>query len=469
MEDAISKRIGQAAWEKLGVAAVMIAAVVLVLPHRYAITTFHEANTAGRVYAVQSLVHYGTWNLAPILCRSGFNHSIVDLSEREGVPYLEKAPGVSWLGVPVYAVLAAANGGKKLPFHWTAMALGLLCVFLPVMVVALLLRREWSPGLGSRASSIAVVVLLLATPFHVYSAMFQDYPLATMMLMAGWILIRRRSPWLISLGGLLLGYAGVVNYAFFLYGGLVGAVELARRVAAGEEWKLFSLTGVASAALPVLCLMVYDATLFGGPFTTAYAFMINEGQRVSHARVAFSLGTLLRDFIGPKHGIFFIAPWTPIGLAGLLAALREPRHRWLCLTGLAVVIATLGFSSFWETSNADDMAFDRHLMPVFPWLAWGFGWMVQRALTQSRVIYRALIGFGAAGVAVGWFYELVTVWTFPYHSSRLFSPLWQVSIPLFMNGGHQPSVFYNLFEPYAPAVLPPGTTGCWWAVRCWPR
>lgn len=434
---------------RLGVAAVLLCAVAILLPDRYAITTFHEANTAGRVYAVQAYVHYGTWSLAPILCRTGPGHSIVDLSVRDDRPYLQKAPGASWAGIPVYAVLSAAAGGGRLPFHWTSMALGLLCVGLPLTLSALALRRAWASEVGARPATLAVLAMLLASPLHTYAGMFQDYPLAVALLMGGWVLARRRDPGAMVAGGLLMGAAGVTNYAFFLYAGVAAAVEAWRRVAQRDRGTRFVIAWTVGFALPLAALLAYNAILFGGPLTTAYAYMSDAGQRTAHAQVGFSFEALGRSLVGPKHGIFHVAPWTLVGLAGLLFALRDRSRQWTAMTGLAVSVAVLAFSSIWETSNADDMAFNRHVIAVFPWMAWGLGFMIQRVLAGDSVPGRALLGFAAAGAVMGWFHALATSWTFPYHAFQLATPIWQINIPLFLNGGHVQSILFHLFSPWA--------------------
>jgi hypothetical protein len=434
---------------RLGVAAVLFCAAAVLLPDRYAITTFHEANTAGRVYAVQAYVHYGTWSLAPILCRTGPGHSIVDLSVRDDRPYLQKAPGASWAGIPVYAVLSAAAGGVRLPFHWTSMALGLLCVGLPLTLSALALRRAWASEVGARPATLAILAMLLASPLHTYAGMFQDYPLAVALLMGGWVLARRHDAGAMVAGGLLMGAAGVTNYAFFLYAGVAAAVEAWRRLAQGDRAARFIASWAAGFALPLAALLAYNALLFGGPLTTAYAYMSDAGQRAAHAQVGFSFEALVRSLIGPKHGIFHVAPWTLVGLAGLVLALRDRPRQWTAMTGLAVSVAVLAFSSIWETSNADDMAFNRHVMAVFPWMAWGLGYLIQRVLSGDSVPGRALLGFAAAGAVMGWFYALATSWTFPYHAFQLATPIWQINIPLFLNGGHVQSILYHLFAPWA--------------------
>ena len=56
------------------------------------------------------------------------------------------------------------------------MILGLLTVGLPLVGAGFVLFRRWGASIGQRAAALAVITMLLASPIHTYSGMFQDYP-----------------------------------------------------------------------------------------------------------------------------------------------------------------------------------------------------------------------------------------------------------------------------------------------------
>lgn len=427
--------------------------VVLLVPGRNNLTTFHEVNTAGRVYAVQALVDYGAWHFEDILCRTGPGHSIVDMSVRDGLPYLQKAPGVSWLGVPAYAALSAASGGGRLPFHWTANWLAALCVALPSLLVAGTLWGRLRAEYGPRAASVAVAALLLASPLFIHCAMFHDYGLAPMLLVAGAMALWRGDSRGLAGGGLLLGIAAATSYPFAAYGALVVVLELLRRHRR-EEAPARALGLIAlGAALPVCALLVYHTVVWGSPLRTGYAFLSDPGQVARHAAIGASvdapLSMLWRSMVGPKHGIFMAAPWAAVGLAGLVGLARDPARRFAGLTGLAVVAATLAVSAIYTASNDDTLAFGRHVTAAFPWFAWGLAHALHRAASTSGALRGLIGGATAAGLAVGALYAFSTGWTFPYHSDVLESPLWQINVPLFMNG-----VYLPVWSPFDSSAIP---------------
>ena len=81
---------------------VVLLGLAMVLPDRHGVSTLAETNTGVRVWAVQSWVHHDTWSLDEVLCRLHPDYTPLDLSVRDGSPELQKAPGLSWLAVPVY-------------------------------------------------------------------------------------------------------------------------------------------------------------------------------------------------------------------------------------------------------------------------------------------------------------------------------------------------------------------------------
>ena len=413
------------------------------VPDRHGITTIAEANTGVRIYAVQSWVHYDTWSLEEVLCRLHGSYTPIDLSTRDGLPMLQKAPGVSWLGVPVYAALSWAHGGERLPTHWSLTMLGLFCILLPVLLLAWFSARRLAPLIGARDAMVAMVVLLAASPLFVYGSLFMDYGLATMLLLGGALLIRSAHRGWIVLGGLALGFAGDVNYVFWVHGAVVGAVEFARRIRHGDRPRDFFVFCLAGAAVPLVALLVYNHQMWGSVFATGYDFMDHEVHRrrsVPDTPLAM-LGKAL--FLDAKHGIFVYAPWTLLGVGGLVVAWRREDLRWHGITGAAVGLVALGFTSIWQAEFKDDAAFSRHMLPAFPWLALGlvvFLAEAKKRLASRHVLRVMLRDVAGALVAISVCTQYVTGWTFPYHPMHLPSPVWQLNLPLFTNGVHGPLV-----------------------------
>lgn len=421
-------------------AVIVMLGLAMLLPDRHGVSTLAETNTGVRVWAVQSWVHYDTWSLDPVLCRLHPDYTPLDLSIRNGSAELQKAPGLSWLAVPVYAAFSAGRGGERIPTHRAATALAVVCVWLPLLLIAWcfggwLLRR-----FEADAALTALIALMAGGPLFVYSGLFMDYGLSTMLLLGGALAIRSPAIWWVALGGFCLGLAGDVNYMCWVHGAAIGAVELARRLRLGEDLPGFLKGVFAGVAIPLMALMLYSEVMWGSPLATGYDFMDHEVHR-SRTAPDSSLEMLLRAlFADSKHGMWVHAPWTLFGMLGLLLAAREERRRWIAITGLVVLSGCLVFTSFWQAEFKDDAAFARHMLPAYPWLALGLAVSVERIARLSPA--RSILGRGLidGGIAMGAFYALATAWTFPYHPLDLDAPLWQLNVKLFLLDVHIPPI-----------------------------
>jgi hypothetical protein len=412
---------------------VALLGLALAIPNRYALTVFHEANSAGRVYAIQSWVHYDSWSFEDILCRTGPQHGIVDLSIRKGKPLLQKAPGVSWLGIPVYALGVLIHGGK-IPFHQASTLLGLFCVWLPGLLLIFALGRWLQGQFGNKWGLGATFALLAASPMWTYLPMFIDYALATLMLPIAYLCWQReRKLWWV-LGGLLAGLTVVVNYMFLVYGGLLFILEIFFRWRRRKDPLPFLALTVAGGILPAVSIVIYHLLVWGHPFATAYDFMAYEIHVGMHGHVGFSWSVLADCFLHAKLGFLFNVPWVVAGWGGLIWLTRDESRRKHAIAGLLVTIATLLFVAYWRGTNTDDLAFNRHALPLLPWATLGLAAAVQ-ALGRVPNLPRRLAYFALAGtIAVAFFYQFITAWTYPYHYDLLPSPLWQINLPLFLNG-----------------------------------
>lgn len=421
-------------------AVILMLGLAMLLPDRHGVSTLAETNTGVRVWAAQSWVHYDTWSLDPVLCRIHPDYTPLDLSIRDGSPELQKAPGLSWLAVPVYAVFSAGRGGERIPTHRAATALAVVCVWLPLLLIAWCFGKWLLQRFEADAALTALIALMAGSPLFVYSGLFMDYGLSTMLLLGGALAIRSQSVWWIALGGFSLGFAGDVNYMCWFHGAAIGAVELARRVRISDGVSTYLKGVFAGVSIPLFGLMVYSEVMWGSPLATGYDFMDHELHR-SRSVPDSPLEMLMRAlFADSKHGMWVHAPWTFFGMFGLVLAAREERRRWIAITGLVVLGGCLIFTSFWQAEFKDDAAFARHMLPAYPWLALGLAVMIEwvaRLSTARSVLVRGIID---GGIVIGAFYALATAWTFPYHPLDLDAPLWQLSVKLFLLDVHIPPI-----------------------------
>lgn len=428
----------------------MLAVVAMVLPDRYSLTTFHEANSAGRIYPLHAWFGYGSWSFEDILCRTGPGHGVLDMSLVDGRPVLQKAPGLTWLAMVPYGIIWTISGRPD--FHWVATILTILCVLLPIVLCTWLLLRHWVDRFGDRMGLFVCATLLLASPLMVYSGLFMDYGLVTLLIATAFVLIQKSTIRMGLVVGLLFGVSAVVNYYAVAYVVVIALVEIVRRRSIDPHYWTAVICG---AAPPVVALAVYHTLVFGSPWATPYDFL-NPVFASRMQDLGFRWQPVWDALIGGKNGMLLHAPWTLFGLWGLLWAVVRPGEmggeqaardrgslRAQATTGLGVCVVNLVFVAYWTGTHPDDAPFQRHMLPSYPFLAWGLAFFVQR-ITHTR--WESLRGAVVGAVAVAAFYPWLTSWTFPYHPSVLESPLWQLNAPLMVNGVHVAPLWYTLFD-----------------------
>lgn len=423
----------------------LLVAVATPMHYRAAI---HPANESARLYAALAIVQYGTVALDPVFDRyvPGWRRAggtpNVDVSYAEGRYVLDKAPGLTLLAVPVVAALDAVGAHPEAPEHfpWVLWLLALLLVGLPSAAAALhmeaALRRAGSP-----AAALIAPAALLATPWLAYGGLLFGHGLAAALVASGALLILgppghqppdagapspgRRDG---LLGGLLLGLAVLTELPVAL---LVIALLAA---AAADVERRRALPWVVLGGLgPALALGAWNAVCFGSPFALSYGFKADPAFAAIHSQGAYgitapSLERLGGILISPTRGLLHLAPWLAAGLvaAGAAAFDRRLPRAWrvaLPAAGLGFPIAISGFVDWTAGASMGP----RHLTPVIPLLALAAA-LALRGRPRATAVVAALIASSALLCAAG-------AWSFPYFPRRLENPLFELAIPVALDGG----------------------------------
>jgi len=321
--------------------------------------------------------------------------------------------------------------------HWFLNFLAIVFSLIP-MVLSVGWLTRWMKASDPDVQSLLLPgIVLLATPLVVYTGLFQDYGLATALLLCGFLLVfQEKGPAWDALGGLAFGFAGAVNYMFFLHGAIGVLILLFTR---SEEFqtqvrRLFSM--VVGGLLPLGMVLAYHTWIWGDPFATPYDHLMFSILRNGKAAATLSFNGLYSSLLGPKLGILFFLPWGILGLAGLVMGAREKTPLGiLSRVGLGVTVVGLLFSAYWTPTNSDGAAFNRHLTPLFPFFGVGLLLLLKRTRGHLN-LHDGVTGFAAGGLVVSGLYAWVTTWSFPYHPAVFSSPIWEMSFPLFVSGAH---------------------------------
>jgi hypothetical protein len=276
-----------------------------------------------------------------------------DLAFFGGHIYSEKAPGLSILAVPAYAVVhpfAERRRPRGRLLHRAAYLATLLTVSLPSAIAVVLLFRVGvrlgAPPAASAAVAAAYGLATLALP---YATLFYAHQLVAALLLGAFSLVldtrsaaREASPARLVVTGLLLGYAVASEYPAALLAAVI-AVYAAAVVRSPTRLGWLVLGGL----IPALGLAAYHTAAFGGPFTVPYAASADPN-RQGGLFVGITLPDprlLGRILFSTERGLLHHTPWLALALPGLVSLIRRRETRREGMACLAAIVVGLVFNS----------------------------------------------------------------------------------------------------------------------------
>jgi hypothetical protein len=414
--------------------------LVFAFIYLYAFPYFEKlwsANEVPRVLLTQEIVeHHRLWIDARMTGEASKHALDVGVAPNRHF-YPDKAPGLSFLAVPLYSVARLFGHPSLRTCTWL---FRVLIVTLPALIfLPLFLRmaRHFAPD--ERACRTALVAYALGSPVMVYSLLFLSHQLAAVCVggafMAAVALARRQTarPFLVALlAGFLAGSSVLVEYQSVLALSVIGiyfVVRVPNRIRAIGAALLGALP-------PALVLGIYHTLAFGSPLRVGYSFAIQDTMRTGFlGMVGPSATCFWITLFLPSNGLFALAPWVIFAVVGAIALARD-REAWarcgaeavVCMAVPVVYVAFLSSLVPYMT-HAGWSVGPRYMTAALPFVAWlaaaGFRAVERsrpaRVLAQTLVVSAAIVFVTAAT-------------TYPYWPDRLRNPLWELAFPLLTHG-----------------------------------
>ena len=443
--------------------ATVLIFATLALVYAFVFPRWLDWNANARFDLSAAIVDHGT------LAIDAYSANTGDYALFNNHRYSDKAPGLSFLGVPIYFVVSRATQSEAVqnlinaigrapaaaptinrPIDQVTPAelifaarlalttwiiVGLSSALLGVILFRFLGRLNYA----LRWRALAVLIYGLATPAFSYAAAFYGHQLAAVMLFGAfaWLVALRARharwiEWLLI--GALLGFAVITEYPAVLIAALIGlyAIWITRRV---PPIILIAVGGL----IPIGLWGAYNTAIFGAPFTLGYQYTASPQWSAILAQGFLSATRPTADAIwgltfSPFRGLFFASPSLLLSLPGLVL-LRRSKFRAEWITTLAIV---LGFfvlisasAQWWGGWSAGP----RYLVPMLPWLVWPLTATLDRSarLTSWRRAGMQLITIGLVVISI------VNVWTLTlggqyYTPDDIKNPLIEYSGPHIING-----------------------------------
>ena len=350
-----------------------------------------------------SIVERGSLSIGPELARFG-DHE--DKSVYEGRFFSNKAPGLSFAAVPVYAFVRLFTGPAR-PENTTRVFWLVRCGTVSVAVVLALLalaRRLARTEAGSWTAAI-LFASAFGTPLLVYARSFFSHAWTAALLYLAFECLHRavEKPWHPALAGFLAGWAVLSEYPAALVAAIL-LVDAAWR----RPWRR-TAAFIAGALPTAIALGLYDAACFAGPFDLSSAHeWYRPFARLSRGKIfGFALPsprTALRFLASPSRGVLFQSPFL-LFLPAALAGKTRDRAIRVSIGSVALLFAAMCCYENWHGGWALG---SRYLVPVLFFALWPLGF----AARESKA---ARILFAGAAVYSGIFFlwSTSTFWLYP--------------------------------------------------------
>jgi hypothetical protein len=339
---------------------------------------FYQAggwNQNARFDLVRAIVERGTLRIDAYESNTG------DKAERDGHLYSDKAPGVSFTALPVYAAAHALGRHARETDRFQALASYLCTVWavaLPsaLAVVALYLFLIDVLRLAPHTSAAFAIAYAFGTLAFPYSTLLYGHQPAVAFAFLGFAILararqRHRSeapvePRRLVAAGLALGWAVVIEYPAALTVAAVAVYALATI----RPWRRLAWLALAMAA-GLAVLFAYHALAFGGPFDLPYSFSVQQPRHrgLFMGLVPPTLRVLRYLLVDEYRGLFYGSPWLLLAVPGAWFLLRDRRVRPEALVCVAVALLYLALNASLTDWHGGWGMGPRHLVAVLPFLA----------------------------------------------------------------------------------------------------
>ncbi len=405
--------------------------LILFVCYTYTFPRWADWNQNSRFYLVQAIVEHGTLSIDCCKDNTG------DYALFEGHYYTDKAPGLSFLSVPVYAVYRAVaslgpmesllmkvansgalastlrQGGSGLMLDKLHMALGMtlsaiILVALPSALLGVVFYRFLSAFSTNTAYRVIVTLTYgLATIAFPYAGTFYAHQLTAVLVfvpfaMAFWLVdltgFKNLSglKWQLFFMGFLLGYGVLSEYPVGIIDGIVFLYiwyRLTLQIPNLKSKIQNPLIGwvVLGGIIPVIAGGIYDYAIFRTPLPVGYNY---SEKWVGVHGMTFFQGSAFWGITGSTYrGLFFMSPVLLLALLGFVYLWQDRRYRAEALASTLVVVSFIYFNSSMKTWAGGFSVGPRYLVPMVPFLAWPLIYVLER---HGKALWGRLLFGGLA-------------------------------------------------------------------------
>jgi hypothetical protein len=295
----------------------------------------------------------------------------------EGNYYSSKAPGLSFLTIPVFWAVKSAwffvNGEADLgnPAYFVTQQIFATMISsffsaLSAVIIYLLCKKN---GLEPKKRILITVGYGFGTILFSHSTLYSRHLVSASLLLFSFYLLNRKKTWkecLIS--GVLAGYAITTEYSVLILAGCLTVYSLMK----ARKLTLVFVVGIMIGTIP---MFAYHFLAFGSPFRVALMYPDKSIWMYDIPEIDAKFGfksfipnpmIMLRLLFYPEKGLFFYSPVLIASLISLLPLLKK-KNKETILALLSLIIFVAIFSQY-ETWGGGYTFGPRHLSVLIPFL-----------------------------------------------------------------------------------------------------
>jgi hypothetical protein len=394
----------------------------------------NNPNENARVWMTRAIVEHHVLNIDKMQQEWGY---VNDKATSGLHVYSGKAPGASFLGVPVlyvYTQLRHLLDRPPPPKRETTLWLRVFSIELPLCIFLFFFARYVERVSGSpTARDLLVVGLGLGTLLYPYGVIFVGHAQAAALAFSGYMLLSdpgaeaRPPPGRLAAAGLLTGLSVIFEYQAVLVAAVLAGYAVAR-------YRGRALAFFAGALPAVAALGLYHTVLFGRPWRFPFGnvenpdFLRRDHSVGFHGLALPKLSAIGSSLFSPDYGLLVFSPVLALGVVcAVIALLRGPRREAiLVLTVGAVMFLFLGGMSNWR---AGWCVGPRYIATVAPFL------IIPIAQLWPTLRSRFALSVAAAALVIpSVLLNLVSGAVYPHYPTQFDNPVFDLAFPLLASG-----------------------------------
>jgi hypothetical protein len=440
-------------WSSQEKTAGFVLLLILFISYAYFFPRWADWNQNTRLNLTLAVVETGSLSIDP------YHENTGDKLYYQGRYYSDKAPGLSFAAVPVYAVLGPVfysgpvlsvlerlasspalestlnpegTGASvdKVIFALVQYISTVLLVSLPSALLGTLLFRFFGRFTSNLWLRFGVALAFgLGTAALPYSTVFYSHQLAAVLTFTAFFLVYRirweNAPrWHLWPVGALLGFAFLVENQTAIMALAVGLYVLF----ALRDWR--PGLALASAVSPfILLFFLYNYLRFGDPLELGYQYHATFTQHAQAGPAGFA-GFSWQAFwditFSLYKGLFFRSPFLLLAIPGFIKVWQTSRWRLEAFASLMIVGGYFFYASSFYDWGGGHTAGPRYLVAMLPFMVWPVVVMLHAHFWRVSFIILSVISVLLSGA------ETLAGQHFPYQEVR--NPWVEYVLPSWQNG-----------------------------------